>query len=69
MPDEEQYYGLGEYPGPLNRRNRKLQLWNSDVFYWQEFRNPMYMSMPILYGVQDDFSYGLFFNNPPRTRL
>jgi len=73
MPDEEQYYGLGEYPGPLNKRGRKLQLWNSDVFYWQEFRNPMYMSLPFLYGVQeaeagvhDDFAYGLFFNNPAR---
>ncbi len=73
MPDEEQYYGLGEYPGPLNRRGRKIQLWNSDVFYWQEYRNPMYMSMPIIYGVQQQesgvhpaFAYGLFFNNPAR---
>ncbi len=73
MPDEEQYFGLGEIPTGLNRRGTRVQLWNSDVFYWQEFRNPMYMSMPILYGVQPAegtnhpaFAYGLFFNNPAR---
>lgn len=73
MPDEEQYYGLGEYPGPINKRNRIIQGWNSDVFYWQEYRNPMYMTMPLLYGVQQAegtnhpaFAYGLFFNNPAR---
>jgi alpha-glucosidase len=72
MPDNEAYFGLGEYPGPLNRRSKGLQGWNSDCYSWGEDKNPMYMTLPMLYGVRPEtpenpaFAYGLFFNNPSR---
>ncbi|HMO03567.1 MAG TPA: glycoside hydrolase family 31 protein [Kiritimatiellia bacterium] len=72
MPAGEAYFGLGEYPGPMNRRGRDIQMWNADTFSWQEFWTPMYMTMPIMYGVQGakpgrpSTTYGIFFNNPAR---
>jgi alpha-glucosidase len=75
MPPNEAYFGFGEYPAPLNRRGRIIQGWNSDTYYWQEFRNPMYMTLPFYYGVQGAtvdhpaFAYGVFFNNPARPRF
>ena len=29
MPAGEAYFGLGEYAGPMNRRGRNIQMWNS----------------------------------------
>jgi len=72
MPAGEAYFGLGEYAGPMNRRNRDIQMWNADTFSWQEGWTPMYMTMPIFYGTQGAQSgrpsttYGIFFNNPAR---
>ena len=72
MPAGEAYFGLGENAGPLNRRGRNIQGWNSDTYGWQEDKNPMYMTMPFVYGVQGQtssnppYAYGIFFNNPGR---
>lgn len=72
MPAGEAYFGLGEYPGPMNRRGRDIQMWNADTFSWQEGWTPMYMTMPIVYGIQGasagrpSTTYGIFFNNPAR---
>jgi len=72
MPAHEAYFGFGEYAGPLNRRGRNIQCWNTDTFAWGEGQNPMYMSLPFFYGAQGPvgdrpaFAYGVFFNNPGR---
>ncbi len=72
MPSEEAYFGLGQYPGPLNRRGHTIQGWNQDTFAWTEFQNPMYMTLPFFYGVRGSegsrpaTAYGVFFNNPTR---
>lgn len=72
MPAGEAYFGLGEYAGPMNRRGRDIQMWNSDTFNWQEGWTPMYMTLPVFYGTQAAQSgrpattYGLFFNNSAR---
>jgi alpha-glucosidase len=71
-PAQEAYFGLGEVPFTLNRRGQVVQGWNSDAFYWNAEKNPMYMTMPFMYGVQapsaghPGFAYGVFFNNPAR---
>jgi alpha-glucosidase len=72
MPAGEAYFGLGEYAGPMNRRGRDIQMWNSDTFNWQEGWTPMYMTMPVFYGTQaaktnrPATTYGIFFNNAAR---
>ncbi|MEI6084267.1 MAG: TIM-barrel domain-containing protein, partial [Verrucomicrobiota bacterium] len=72
MPAGQAYFGLGENGGPLNRRGRELECWNSGTYKWGEFQNPTYLNIPFFYGVQPAsgnipaFVYGMFFNNPCR---
>jgi alpha-glucosidase (family GH31 glycosyl hydrolase) len=35
MPSDESYFGLGDKPGPMNRRNHAYTMWNTDFFGWQ----------------------------------
>lgn len=72
MPAGQAYFGLGEYGGPMNRRGKEIDCWNSGTYNWGEFQNPTYMNIPFFYGLQPAaggnpaFVYGLFFNNPCR---
>jgi len=72
MPADQAYFGLGEYAGPLNRRGRELECWNSGTYNWGDGWNPTYLNIPFFYGVQPAsggnpaFVYGLFFHNPCR---
>jgi|APTNR8051073442_1049403.scaffolds.fasta_scaffold00006_28 alpha-glucosidase len=72
MPSGQAYFGLGEYGGPMNRRGKEIDCWNSGTYNWGEFQNPTYMNIPFFYGVQPAvsgnpaFVYGVFLNNPCR---
>ncbi|MBU1694090.1 MAG: DUF5110 domain-containing protein [Verrucomicrobia bacterium] len=72
MPADQAYFGLGEYGGPMNRRGREIDCWNSGTYNWGEYQNPTYLNIPFFYGVQPAgggnpaFVYGLFLNNPCR---
>lgn len=63
MPAEEYYFGLGDKPGPLNRRNHAYTMWNTDFFGWQESDDPLYKTIPFFIGLQKGTAYGLFFDN------
>ena len=39
-PDDEHYFGLGDKPGPLDRRNEAFIDWNTDAFGWQQSTDP-----------------------------
>jgi alpha-glucosidase len=67
MPDDEVYVGLGDKPGPMDRRNRAFTLWNTDAFAWQESTDPLYKAIPFFIGLRKGLSYGLFFDNSYRT--
>ena len=45
-PEDEHYFGLGDKPGPLDRRNEAFVDWNTDAFGWQESTDPIYKSIP-----------------------
>lgn len=72
MPTGQAIFGLGEYGGPMNRRGKEIDCWNTGTYNWGEFTNPTYMNIPFFYGVQPagggnpSFVYGLFLNNPCR---
>ncbi|MCB1101530.1 MAG: DUF5110 domain-containing protein [Kiritimatiellae bacterium] len=72
MPANQAIFGLGEYGGPMNRRGKEIDCWNSGTYNWGEFTNPTYMNIPFFYGLQPAeggnpaFVYGLFLNNPCR---
>lgn len=63
MPLEENYYGLGDKAGPMNRRNRAFTNWNTDAFGWQESTDPLYKTIPFFVGLRKGMAYGVFFDN------
>lgn len=67
MPSEENYFGLGDKPGPMNRRNHAYTMWNTDFFGWQESDDPIYKTIPFLIGLRKGTAYGLFFDNTYRS--
>jgi alpha-glucosidase len=67
MPLEENYYGLGDKAGPMNRRNRSFANWNTDAFGWQESTDPLYKTIPFFIGLLKGIAYGVFFDNTYRS--
>ncbi|MCF6966592.1 alpha-glucosidase, partial [Klebsiella pneumoniae] len=48
MPADERYYGLGDKPGPIDRRGRAFVNWNTDAYAWQGHSDPLYKSIPFV---------------------
>jgi alpha-glucosidase len=69
MPLLENYYGLGDHPGSLNRRNRAFTLWNTDSYAFQESTDPIYKSIPFFIGLKEGKAYGVFFDNAFRANF
>ena len=67
MPQEENYYGLGDKAGPMNRRGRSFTNWNTDEFGWQESSDPLYKTIPFFIGLRKSMAYGIFFDNTYRS--
>lgn len=67
MPSEESYFGLGDKPGPMNRRNHAYTMWNTDFFGWQESDDPIYKTIPFFIGLRKGTAYGVFFDNTHRS--
>ncbi len=66
MPPDEHYYGFGEKTGPLDKRGRGMEMWNSDAMYSGE-RDPLYQSHPFFVGLRKGVAYGIFFDNTYRS--
>ncbi len=67
MPADENYFGLGDKAGRMNRRNRSFTMWNTDEFGWQESSDPLYKTIPFFIGMRNGAAYGLFFDNTYRS--
>ena len=63
MPQSEQYYGLGEKAGALNRRQRHFTMWNIDIPAFKADTDPLYQTIPFFYGINHGTTYGIFFDN------
>src|ERR1700676_356924 len=67
MPADENYFGLGDKAGRMNRRNRSFTMWNTDEFGWQESSDPLYKTIPFFIGLLKGSAYGVFFDNAYRS--
>jgi alpha-glucosidase len=67
MPPDENYYGLGDKAGPINRRDHAFTNWNTDAFGWGESTDPLYKTIPFFVGLRKGSAYGLFFDNTYRS--
>jgi len=66
-PEDEHYFGLGDKPGPLDRRNEAFTNWNTDAFGWQESTDPIYKSIPFFITFRKGVAAGIFLDNTWRT--
>ena len=66
-PADEHYFGLGDKPGPLDRRNEAFTDWNTDAFGWQESTDPIYKSIPFFISFRKGLAAGFFLDNTWRT--
>jgi len=66
-PADEHYFGLGDKPGPLDRRNESFVDWNTDAFGWQESTDPIYKSVPYFITFNKGVSGGIFLDNTWRA--
>ncbi len=63
---DEQFLGLGEKAGPLNRRGRNFKMWNSDQPCYGVSEDPLYKSIPFF---MSSLHYGIFFDNTYKTEF
>jgi len=63
---DEQFFGLGEKSGPLNRRGRSYTMWNSDRPCYSTTEDPLYKSIPFF---MSSYRYGIFLDNTYKTRF
>jgi alpha-glucosidase len=66
-PADEHYFGLGDKPGPLDRRNEAFTNWNTDAFGWQESTDPIYKDIPYFIAFHRGVASGIFLDNTWRT--
>lgn len=65
---EDVFYGLGDKPGFMNKRDYYYENWNTDNPAPQLENFPaLYKSIPILYGLTNGHPFGLFFDSPERN--
>lgn len=65
--DDEQFYGLGEKTGALDKRGNQYTMWNSDKPGYSDREDPLYVSVPFFIGVREHKAYGIFFDNSYRS--
>jgi len=67
MRPEEHYFGLGDRPGPLDRRGHAYSFWNTDSYGFQESTDPIYKSIPFFLTFFRGITTGILFDNSWRT--
>lgn len=61
---DENYYGLGEKSGDLNRNGRRFEMRNLDAMgYNAQSTDPLYKHIPFTITNRNDISFGLFYDN------
>src|SRR6267378_5241596 len=63
MPLDEHYFGLGDKPGPLDRREQAFTLWNTDAYSFQESTDPLYKAIPYFLTLRAGRTLGVLLDN------
>ncbi len=66
-PADEHYFGLGDKPGLLDRRNEAFSNWNTDAYQWQESTDPLYKSIPFFITFRKGIAAGIYLDNTWRS--
>ena len=70
LEDGDDFYGLGDKSGFLNKKHYEYENWNSDLpqAHNEDFK-ALYKSIPILMCLKQDGAYGIFFDNTFRSKI
>ena len=63
----DHFFGLGDKPGPLDRRGETFTMWNTDAFGFQESTDPIYKAIPFFIDVNHGRALGVFLDNTWQT--
>lgn len=66
LRSDEQFFGLGEKSGSLNRRGKTFRMWNSDKPCYSPSEDPLYKSIPFF---MSSYRYGIFFDNTHKSEF
>ncbi|MEQ8627127.1 glycoside hydrolase family 31 protein [Ekhidna sp.] len=69
LQEGERFVGLGEKTGPLDRRGKGYQNWNTDHFAYDIEADPLYASIPFYIGIHGNLSYGIFLDNTYKSHF
>lgn len=69
LHNEEQFFGLGEKTGNLNRRGSAFTNWNTDAFGYGVNQDPIYASIPFYMSIQNGICYGVFLDCTNKSRF
>lgn len=67
LQEGERFIGLGEKTGPLDKRGRGYQHWNTDAFGYSSGSDPLYSTIPFYIGIHGSKSYGIFLDNTHKS--
>ncbi len=65
--DGECFYGLGDKATQLNLKGKRLENFATDQYAFHKEQEPLYKVVPFYVGLQNQQSYGIFFDNTFRT--
>ena len=59
----ESFYGLGDKPVDVNLKGKRFENWATDSYAFGKNTDPIYKAIPFYTAIQDNKSYGIFFDN------
>ncbi|WP_088324126.1 glycoside hydrolase family 31 protein [Polaribacter tangerinus] len=65
----ESFYGLGDKPVDVNLKGKRFENWATDSYAFGKNTDPIYKAIPFYTAIQDDISYGIFFDNTFKTHF
>lgn len=66
---DDRFFGLGDKPGPLERRDQAFTFWNTDRVGFEESTDPIYKSIPVLFMPEAGASLMLLLDNTHRSAI
>ncbi|RUT79061.1 DUF4968 domain-containing protein [Ancylomarina longa] len=66
LRSNEEFFGLGEKNGSINRRGKSFRMWNSDKPCYGVNEDPLYKSIPFF---MSSYGYGIFFDNTYKSKF
>jgi len=65
----ESFYGLGDKPVDVNMKGKRFENWATDSYAFGKNTDPIYKAIPFYTAIQNNKSYGIFFDNTFKTHF